>query len=64
MSHSYSADLRMRVIAAIWEGLSTRKAAARFDIGVATAGRWWRTLPCRRSPRALENDDLHRWIAP
>ena len=42
MSHSYSADLRMRVIAAIWEGLSTRKAAARFDIGVATAGRWYR----------------------
>ena len=42
MSHSYSLDLRMRVISAISGGLSTHKAAARFDIGVATAGRWYR----------------------
>ena len=30
------------MISAISGGLSTHKAAARFDIGVATAGRWYR----------------------
>ena len=42
MSHSFSADLRGRVITTISEGLSTRKAAKRFGIGVSTAGRWFR----------------------
>ena len=42
MSHSFGADLRWRVIAAISDGLSTRKAAARFSIGVSTAGKWFR----------------------
>ncbi len=42
MSHSFGADLRSRVILAISEGLSTRKAAARFGIGVATSGEWYR----------------------
>jgi transposase len=42
MSHGFSADLRGRVIAAISDGLSTRKAAARFGIGVSTAGEWFR----------------------
>lgn len=42
MSHSFSTDLRERVITAILEGLSTRKAAKRFGIGVSTAGRWFR----------------------
>lgn len=42
MSHSFSADLRGRVIMEISEGLSTRKAAKRFGIGVSTAGRWFR----------------------
>ncbi len=42
MSHSFSADLRGRVIAAISDGLSTRKAAARFAVGVSTAGQWFR----------------------
>lgn len=42
MTQSLSADLRERVIAAIEEGLSTRKAARRFRIGIATAGRWYR----------------------
>ncbi len=42
MTQSLSADLRGRVIAAIEEGLSTRKAARRFRIGIATAGRWYR----------------------
>jgi transposase len=42
MSHSFGADLRWRVIALISDGLSTRKAAARFSIGVSTAGKWFR----------------------
>lgn len=42
MTQSLSGDLRGRVISAIEEGLSTRKAAARFRIGIATAGRWHR----------------------
>ncbi len=42
MSHGFSTDLRGRVIAVISEGLSTRKAAARFGVGVSTAGTWYR----------------------
>ena len=42
MSHSFSADLRGRVIKVISEGLSTRKAAKRFGIGISTAGAWFR----------------------
>lgn len=42
MSRSLSSDLRGRVISAIEEGLSTRDAARRFRIGIATAGRWYR----------------------
>ena len=38
MSHSLGADLGWRVITAISGGLSTRKAARRFSIGVSTAG--------------------------
>mgnify|MGYP006121049317 CR=1 FL=1 len=42
MSHGFSADLRGRVISVISDGLSTRKAAARFGVGVSTAGEWFR----------------------
>lgn len=42
MGKPYSMDLRERVIGAIESGMSTRQAAARFDIGVATAGEWAR----------------------
>jgi transposase len=42
MGRSYSQDLRERVIAAIESGLSTREAARRFSIGIATAGTWSR----------------------
>jgi len=37
-----SLDLRRRVVAAIDGGLSTREAARRFSIGIATAGAWHR----------------------
>jgi len=42
MGKPYSMDLRERVVAAIEGGLSTRAAAARFSIGIATAGAWAR----------------------
>ena len=42
MSHGFSADLRGRVIGVISKGLSTRKAAARFGVGVSTAGARYR----------------------
>jgi transposase len=42
MGRPYSMDLRERVIAAIEGGMSTRQAAARFSIGIATAGVWAR----------------------
>ena len=40
MSRSYSTDLRVRVIKSISGGLTRRKAAARFGVGVSTAVKW------------------------
>lgn len=42
MARSYRVDLRRRVIGSIEGGLSTREAARRFSIGIATAGAWYR----------------------
>ena len=42
MGKPYGVDLRARVVAAIEGGASTRQAAARFSIGIATAGTWAR----------------------
>ena len=42
MGMPYSMDLRERVMAAIEGGMSTHQAAARFSIGIATAGAWAR----------------------
>jgi transposase len=42
MGKPYSLDLRERVVGALEDGLSTREAAARFSIGIATAGAWGR----------------------
>lgn len=42
MARSLSSDLRERVVKAIAGGLSTRQAAARFGIGISTAGKWYR----------------------
>ncbi len=42
MARAYSLDLRERVVSAIEGGLSTHQAAARFSIGIATAGAWAR----------------------
>jgi transposase len=42
MGKPYGMDLRVRVVAAIEGGMSTRQAAERFSIGIATAGTWAR----------------------
>jgi len=42
MAKTLSEDLRVRVIAAVEDGLSRHAAAARFGIGVASAVRWLR----------------------
>jgi transposase len=42
MARAYSLDLRWRVVDAMAGGLSTREAARRFAIGIATAGAWHR----------------------
>jgi len=42
MSRSYSTDLRVRVIEAISGGLSRRRAAAHFGVGISTAVTWYR----------------------
>jgi len=63
MSRSFSSDLRVRVIRAVEEGLSTRKAAALFGVGVSAVGEWYRRYrdrgeieACKQGPRldALE----------
>ncbi|XWN32702.1 MAG: IS630 family transposase [Devosia sp.] len=46
MARALGIDLRRRVVEAIDGGLSTREAARRFCVGIATAGAWhrlWRT---------------------
>src|ERR1700709_454131 len=47
MGKPYSMDLRERVVAAIEGGESTHQAAARFAIGIATAGVWARLKRAR-----------------
>jgi transposase len=42
MGKPYSLDLRERVVGALEDGMSTRQTAARFSIGIATAGAWGR----------------------
>ena len=41
MPRSYSTDLRVRVIKSISGGLSRRRAASRFGVGVSTAVKWY-----------------------
>jgi len=65
MTKKYDAALRDRVVGAVNRGMSARGAAARYEVGVATAIRWvrrWREsswtlmliglLPCARRNRS------------
>lgn len=51
MGKPYSLDLRERVMSAIEGGMSTHQAAARFCIGIATAGSWARRKRSRGDVR-------------
>lgn len=42
MGKPYSLDLRERGVSALEEGMSTRQAAVRFSVGIATVGTWGR----------------------
>lgn len=66
MGQALSADLRRRVIGAIESGLSTRAAARRFSVGIATAGAWYRRYrrtgsihPCKQGQPSRSKLDCH-----
>lgn len=70
MGRGYDRALRERVVRAADNGMSARAAAARFEVGVATAIRWvrrWRETgdlddpPVR--PKKSVLDDHARWLA-
>ena len=46
MARALSQDLRDRVVSSIEGGLSCRRAAARFGVGIATAIRWRQLALC------------------
>ena len=70
MPKSYDAALRDRVVGAVDRGMSARAAAARFEVGVATAIRWvrrWREEgthadPLRRKHRS-KLDEHAGWLS-
>lgn len=66
MGRALSEDLRKRVIGAIEDGLSTRAAARRFAVGIATAGAWYRRYrrtgsvhPCKQGQPSRSKLDAH-----
>ena len=58
MSRALSLDLRLRVLAAVSEGMSHRAAAARFGVSAASISRWRRRAQVQGDPgpRALGGD--------
>lgn len=70
MPKTYDAALRDRVIGSVSGGMSARAAAARYDIGVATAIRWvrrWREEGTHADPprrqRPFKLDAYADWLA-
>ena len=70
MAKIYDNALRERVIGAVERGMSARSAAARFEIGVATAIRWvrlWRETGSHADPpriaRSSKIDAHAAWLA-
>lgn len=70
MMKKYDAALRDRVVGAVDRGMSARAAAARFEVGVATAIRWarrWRETGTHADPprrqRTLKLDAYADWLA-
>jgi transposase len=66
MGRPYSMDLREQVVAATEGGMSTRQAAARFSIGIATAGVWARQhwKPPSQAPSANSNRTIVQTSSP
>ena len=66
MGYGYGGSLRDRVIKAVEDGSSARKAGERFDVGVATAIRWvrrWReTGSPMDPPRKSKGSPLDPYI--
>jgi len=52
MSKALSLDLRIRVLAAVWEGASHREAGARFGVSAASVSRWRRLAREQGEPRS------------
>lgn len=62
MAGPYSLDLRERVIGAVVGGMSRRKAAELFDVGIATVIRWVREFfeTGRKSAKPMGGDNRSR----
>ena len=64
MARSYSMDLRERVVGAICEGMSRRKAALQFGVSASSAVKWMQKLRKTGSaaPRAMGGDRRSKLI--
>lgn len=64
MGKPLSADLRERVVGAVLDGLSCRKASDRFGVSVASAIRWVSALRSTGSflRRAMGGDQRSKWL--
>lgn len=64
MSKALSLDLRVRVLAAVGEGLTHREAAARFGVSAASVSRWGKRARETGVPvsKALGGDRRSKWI--
>lgn len=60
MAKPYSKDLRERVVAAVEGGLSRRRAAALFDVGISTVVHWVRRFRATGSVAAKPMGGDHR----
>lgn len=60
MAAAYSHDLRERVVAAVEEGLSRRRAAGQFKVGISTVIRWVSGLASKGSCAALPSGGDHK----
>jgi transposase len=60
MPAAYSLDLRERVVAAVDEGLSRRRAARQFKVGISTVIRWVARLATTGSCAAKPSGGDHK----
>lgn len=64
MSKALSLDLRVRVLAAVAQGLTHRQAAERFGVSAASVSRWRarQRETGAPAPKALGGDRRSKWI--